>query len=77
MFNIAAPEICWEGGLGPDGKEVEEKYRGKVATLDILERCWSGRYGKIRQEWFEKSPRASLWDSTKAERMLGWNHDGS
>ena len=66
-FNITAPEICYQGEAG-------DKKQGP-STVAVLEKHWGGRYGKIREGWFEEYPRRSTWDCSKAEEILGWNHD--
>lgn len=73
MFNIAAPEICWEGSV--EQKNVGPLTEGgKVGTLELV-----SRYCKYKPEidtaYFEKNKRAAIWTSEKAERMLGWKHD--
>ncbi len=74
VFNIVAPEICWEGGI-----HVEEKSEivlsEKVGSLALLEEKWKGKYTGLREGWWEGNPRRSFWDCAKAERMLGWQHD--
>lgn len=46
------------------------------ATLDVFRREWAGRFDEegLREEWWAGRPKRSLWDSTKAERLLGWKH---
>jgi len=78
VFNIVAPEVCWEGGLTPELQsriELEEK----EGALKLLESMWGGRVeeGNLNREWWSGNPRRSTWDSTKAERLLGWDHDAS
>ena len=76
VFNITAPESSWEGGPNGDSKSdtVLDK---KVGTLELMEVNMKGRYGKVREEWWDGWPRRSIWDATKAERLMGWNHDQS
>ncbi|ORY28309.1 hypothetical protein BCR39DRAFT_594225 [Naematelia encephala] len=73
-FNIVAPEICWEGGVSPESKEF-----GKLETtaVQLVEYSWKGKYDALDEEWWKDRPRRSLWDSSKAERLLGWDHDNS
>jgi len=76
VFNIVAPEICWEGGVKTEeqSKVVKEE---KVGSLELIEEHWRGRYNGLREGWWDGRPRRSFWDSTKAERVLGWRHDES
>ena len=68
-FNVAAPEICFDG--------VEGDKTAGPATLELVDKYWKGRIKNINKEWWKGFPRRSTWDSRKAERMLGWNHDTS
>lgn len=72
-FNIVAPEIAWEYGVRPEDKGGER--RSDVSTIELLEYSWKGKYDGLRREYWEGRPRRSIWDSSKAERMLGWDHD--
>jgi len=73
-FIIAAPEICWEGGLTADSKspEVLSEKRGAV---ELMQSMWNGRVEGWNMAYWEGNPRRSTFDSSKAERMLGWDHD--
>lgn len=75
VFNIAAKDIIHHGTL--DDHTAIDMDRTPVGTLEILEKHWSGRYGKLDEEWWKNDKRRAIWDSTKAERILGWNHDRS
>ena len=59
-FHIAAPEI-W----APKGK----------TALELLESHWPGKVERIDESWWMDNPRRSFFDTSKAERMLGWRHD--
>ena len=67
IFNIVAPQICFAGdALDP------EKGPG---TLELLEKHWKRRVTNVDRAWFQNDPRRSTWDSSRAERLLGWRHD--
>ena len=45
----------------------------KMDTLDVLARVYpDGAPPVKRKEWFERNPRASVWDFTKAREELGF-----
>ncbi|CAK9784956.1 NAD(P)-binding protein [Cutaneotrichosporon oleaginosum] len=74
VFNIVAPEICWEGS-------VEEQYidkdgeppAHKVGTLELVRKYWPNV--EVDEEYWRDRPRRAVWDSSKAERLLGWRHE--
>jgi nucleoside-diphosphate-sugar epimerase len=65
-FHIASEEIFFPPELS-DGV--------KVPALDLVERYWPGRITQIDRVWWEGRPRRSFFDTSKAQRMLGWRHD--
>ena len=77
-FNIAAPEICWEGGLAP-GERSDVPLEEKKGAVELIESMWKGRVKEdgFNRAWWDGKPRRSTWDSTKAERLLGWDHDAA
>ena len=75
-FIIAAPEICWEGGLTVDSKS-EKVLPEKKTTLELLQSVWKGRVEGLNEGYWEGRERRSTYDSSKAERLLGWDHDRS
>ena len=78
VFIIAAPEICWEGGLTPDSKSTVELPE-KKSTVELMNSMWRGRVasGGLDMRWWDENPRRSTFVSSKAEKMLGWDHDKS
>ncbi|KAL7424804.1 hypothetical protein Q5752_000488 [Cryptotrichosporon argae] len=73
-FNIVAPEICWEGG-------ASEAARRKAGDPEATERLGTVELVTafhpevtIDESWWEGNPRRGAWDTSKAERMLGWSH---
>ena len=80
VFNITAPEICWEGGLTPDSKSTEPSAE-KKGTLELMRSFWADRFDEnaVRNTWFQGDAgvRRSTWDSTKAEEVLGWDHNSA
>lgn len=72
VFNIVAPETCWEGGVERQRKKGEEGGE-RAGTVELLRRYWPD--GEIDEEYFGKNARAAAWTSAKAERVLGWSHD--
>jgi nucleoside-diphosphate-sugar epimerase len=65
-FHIAAGEIYYPPELS-GGVEVP--------ALQLLEEHWSGRVKRVDKEWWAGHPRRGFFDTSKAERMLGWQHD--
>jgi hypothetical protein len=74
VFNVAAPEICWEGGRSNGGDHLPE-LQGKVPCLQLLEVFWKDRMTGLNKKYWAENPRRTTFDSTKAERLLGWDHD--
>lgn len=72
VFNIVAPETCWEGGVTQQRKKGEEAGE-RAGTVELLQKYWPD--GELDMDYFAKNPRAAAWTSAKAERMLGWSHD--
>lgn len=73
-FNCVAPTHCWEGTVEKQKKEgTLEEGRERAATVDLLRKYWPN--GEIDEEYFKVDRIRSVWDSTKAEKMLGWKHD--
>lgn len=70
VFNCVAPEHCWEGTV--EQQRTDGVPGDRVHTVDLLKRYWPD--GEIDEAYFAENPRRSVWDSTKAERMLGWRH---
>jgi nucleoside-diphosphate-sugar epimerase len=60
-FHIAAEEIWY-----PASQDT---------ALEILAKHWPGRVKRIDQEWWNGNARRSFFDTSKAQRMLGWKHD--
>ena len=78
VFHIAADEICWEGGLTEASmrKPGEVGVDGhKVAALDLLDHTFPGTE-VVRDWWGPGRARRGFYDCSKAERLLGWRHDG-
>jgi nucleoside-diphosphate-sugar epimerase len=75
-FNIAAPEICWEGGLTPESKS-DVPLDGKKGAVELMQSMWAGRVDGWDEAYWEGRPRRSTFSSVKAERMLGWDHDSA
>ncbi len=76
VFNIVAPEICREGPLdGPDpwGRERAKPTNPKPEALALLEKYWPGT--KVDAKYWKENTRRAFWDTSKAERLLGWKHD--
>lgn len=78
VFYIIADEICWEGGLDQTRKRTkDEGVRAadhKVGSLDLLKTAWKGRYQTVNEEFWAGNPRRSFFDTSKAQRVLGWKH---
>ncbi|ORX33775.1 hypothetical protein BD324DRAFT_638536 [Kockovaella imperatae] len=67
VFNITAPEIVFQG--------LPDDMTAGPSALEAIETHWGGKYRVINKEWWADHPRRSVFDSTKAEKMLGWDHD--
>lgn len=65
-FHIAAEEVFYPAELS-GGVEM--------SALDLLEKHWSGKVRNVDRSWWEGNPRRSFFDTSKAQRMLGWRHD--
>jgi nucleoside-diphosphate-sugar epimerase len=65
-FHIASEEIFYPTTLS-DGVEIP--------ALELLERFWPDRVKHIDTTWWEGTPRRSFFDTSKAQRLLGWRHD--
>ncbi|TXT04318.1 hypothetical protein VHUM_04205 [Vanrija humicola] len=75
IFHIVAPEIAWEGGVEEGERRKEGEERGKRPdTVELLERYWPGI--EIDRAYWAENPRRAVWTTDKAERVLGWRHDG-
>ncbi|WVF71073.1 hypothetical protein IAT40_005870 [Kwoniella sp. CBS 6097] len=65
-FHIAADEIFYPAALS-NGIELP--------ALELLEQHWPGRVKKVDRSWWHGNPRRSFFDTSKAQRILGWKHD--
>lgn len=65
-FHLAANEIFYPASLS-DGVEI--------SALNLLEKHWPGRVKVVDRSWWDGNPRRSFFDTAKAQRMLGWQHD--
>lgn len=72
-FNIVAPDICWEGGVSA-AIPGHEDLMGKVGSVELMKKAWSGRVGVLHEEYWRENPRRGFWTTDKAEKMLGWKH---
>ncbi|BEJ17251.1 hypothetical protein CspHIS471_0606520 [Cutaneotrichosporon sp. HIS471] len=73
VFNIVAPEICWEGGIDNQFTKAGELPKDKVGTLELVKKYWPGV--ECDAAYWRDKPRRAVWDSSKAEGMLGWWHE--
>ncbi len=47
----------------------------KVTSLELLQGYWPGT--EVKEGWWTPgNERRGFWDTTKAEKLLGWQHDG-
>lgn len=74
VFNLTAPEIAWEAGRSGNHAEAPH-LKANVGTLELFQTFMKGRVGPVNEEYFKDRPRRTPFDSTKAERLLGWDHD--
>ena len=64
------------------GRPADEKQRAewetqrgrKAGSLEVLKGFWGDRVLRLDQSWWEGRPRRAFWDTTKAEKLLGWEH---
>ena len=98
VFNIVAPNICWEGfrrhpeqkrslcegatdGMGsslkrtlPLDREADDGAKADPTSLELLAEQWPGT--RIKPGWWdEMHAYRGFWDTSKAERLLGWVHE--
>lgn len=74
VFNVVAPEICWEGSVEKQRTKEDGVGEGeKVGTQELVRKYWPKV--EMDEEYWAGRPRRAVWDSSKAERMLGWKHD--
>ncbi|WVR05385.1 hypothetical protein IAU60_002399 [Kwoniella sp. DSM 27419] len=75
---IVAPDIVWEGGLTAESKLYERDENGgpQVPALDLLDHHYSDKVKRVDRSWWAENPRRGFYDCSKAERLLGWVHDG-
>lgn len=80
VFNIIAPEHCWEGSVevqrkkGDAGPDVGVKGSNeRPTTLALLKHYWP--HVKLDDAYFAQNPWRSVWSAEKAEKLLGWKHD--
>jgi len=71
VFYVVADEIAWEGGLGEHDRHTGEM----TPSLELIKAHWEGRYGTLDETWWAENPRRSLWNTTKAKKMLGWSFE--
>ncbi|OCF32002.1 hypothetical protein I317_06712 [Kwoniella heveanensis CBS 569] len=65
-FHIAADEIFYPASMSNGVK---------VPALELLEKHWPDRVKNVDKSWWEGNPRRSFFDTSKAQRVLGWSHD--
>lgn len=72
VFNIVAPETCWEGSV--ERQRCPGEPQGERAhTADLLARYWPD--ARLDTAYLAANPRAAAWTSAKAQRVLGWSHE--
>lgn len=70
-FFLTSDELCWEGGVRPEDKESGEK----AHALDLLRHSFTGQWDEMDESWWAENPRRGFWDSSKAKKLLGWDHE--
>jgi len=71
-------ELEYDKGKAEGEERIYAKFEGadfdKVGTKELMDAVYPGV--KIKDGWLTKeSERRGLFDSSKAERLLGWKHD--
>lgn len=65
-FHIASDEIFYPSELSGGVQ---------ISALDLLEQHWSDRVTVVDRSWWDDNPRRSFFNTAKAQRLLGWQHD--
>ncbi|WRT67328.1 uncharacterized protein IL334_004298 [Kwoniella shivajii] len=62
---------------GQSQGESESGCESELNTLDLLDmdKRWNGRIGQIDHDWWIDNKRNGFWDCTKANKLLGWQHN--
>ena len=73
-FIICSDETAWEGGVTHETmrKAGGEKVERETSVLDMIKHAYPNV--KVREEYWRDNKRRSVWDNSKAKRMLGWEH---
>jgi len=71
-------ELEYDKGKAGGEERIYAKFEGvdfdKVGTKELMDAVYPGV--KIKEGWLsEEGERRGLFDSSKAERLLGWKHD--
>lgn len=72
-FIICSDETAWEGGVERESLLMPE-YGSDRATsvLDLIKHTYPTT--RVREEYWKDNKRRSVFDNSKAKRMLGWEH---
>jgi hypothetical protein len=92
VFNIVAPEVCWEGDVktkaeavpvGGDGRDVfftpelMKEIPGATKPSSMELLAGSWPDTRVKDDWWtDDTQRRGFWDCRKANRILGWSHKG-
>lgn len=73
-FIICSDETAWEGGVTPDSllNGNEGASDRTTSVLDLIKHSYPTT--KIREDYWKDNKRRSVFDNSKAKRMLGWQH---
>jgi nucleoside-diphosphate-sugar epimerase len=73
VFNICSDETAWEGGVERDSILLPDQGSDRsLAVLDLIKHTYPNT--KVREEYWKDNKRRSVFDNSKAKRMLGWQH---
>jgi hypothetical protein len=71
-FIICSDETAWEGGVTHESIRKGDKPERETSVLDMIKHAYPKV--KVREEYWKDNKRRSVWDNTKAKKLMGWEH---
>lgn len=72
MFIICSDETGWEGGVTYDSIRKGTVPDRGTSVLDLIKHTYPKV--KVVEDYWKDNKRRSVFDNSKAKRMLGWEH---